>query len=72
VDRNELAACIDSVARLRGHFRLRSGAISDEYFDKYRFESDPRLLACIADRLATMVPPQTDALAGLERAGACP
>lgn len=28
-------------ARLTGEFRLRSGATSNEYFDKYLFESDP-------------------------------
>jgi hypothetical protein len=31
-------------ARLTGEFRLRSGAVSEEYFDKYLFESDPHLL----------------------------
>jgi orotate phosphoribosyltransferase len=30
---------------LRGRFTLRSGQVSDEYFDKYRFEADPLLLA---------------------------
>jgi orotate phosphoribosyltransferase len=27
-----------------GSFTLRSGRVSDEYFDKYLFESDPVLL----------------------------
>jgi orotate phosphoribosyltransferase len=65
----QLAARIDEVARLRGQFRLRSGVLSDEYFDKYRFESDPRLLAAIAEALAALVPPGIDALAGLELGG---
>jgi orotate phosphoribosyltransferase len=66
---DELAQRIDAVARLRGQFRLRSGAVSDEYFDKYRFESDPVLLAAIADALAALVPPGVEALAGLELGG---
>jgi orotate phosphoribosyltransferase len=66
---DQLAARIDDVARLRGQFRLRSGALSDEYFDKYRFEADPALLAAIADALAALVPPGIDALAGLELGG---
>jgi orotate phosphoribosyltransferase len=68
-DRAELARRIDAAARLRGQFRLRSGAVSDEYFDKYRFESDPRLLAEVADGLAALLPPAIDALAGLELGG---
>jgi orotate phosphoribosyltransferase len=69
VDRDRLAERIDAVARLRGQFRLRSGATSDQYFDKYRFESDPALLGAIADALAALVPPGIDALAGLELGG---
>lgn len=37
----ELARRIYERAHLTGEFRLRSGAISNEYFDKYLFESDP-------------------------------
>jgi orotate phosphoribosyltransferase len=69
MDREDLARRIDLVSRLHGRFRLRSGAVSDEYFDKYRFESDPRLLAAIADELAGLIPPGIDALAGLELGG---
>jgi orotate phosphoribosyltransferase len=69
MDRTELTRQIDAVSRLRGTFRLRSGASSEEYFDKYRFESDPRLLAAIADGLADLIPPGIDALAGLELGG---
>ena len=41
---DSLAARIYERARLEGEFRLRSGAVSHEYFDKYLFESDPTLL----------------------------
>ena len=34
--RQELAAAIGRKARLEGTFRLRSGRVSNEYFDKYR------------------------------------
>ena len=64
-----LARRIDAVSRLHGHFRLRSGAVSEEYFDKYRFESDPSLLTAIADALAALVPSGIEILAGLELGG---
>ncbi|MEY2936125.1 MAG: orotate phosphoribosyltransferase [Pseudomonadota bacterium] len=69
MERDELAVSILSVARLRGEFRLRSGATSAEYFDKYRFESRPDLLRAIARHLAPLVPPGTEVLAGLELGG---
>jgi orotate phosphoribosyltransferase len=69
MDRDELAVAIVRSAHLTGHFRLRSGAISAEYFDKYRFESDPRLLRAIARQLAPLVPTETEILAGLELGG---
>lgn len=56
-------------AHLTGQFRLRSGLVSGEYFDKYLFEADPRLLAEIVDALVTLVPTDADALAGLELGG---
>jgi orotate phosphoribosyltransferase len=64
-----LARRIDTVSRLRGTFRLRSGVVSDEYFDKYRFETDPALLMEIADGLAARIPERTEVLAGLELGG---
>lgn len=69
IDRDNLAAAIASVATLHGEFILRSGAKASEYFDKYRFESDPALLRAVAEHLAPMIPPQTEVLAGLELGG---
>jgi len=66
---DELARRIDTVAHLTGTFTLRSGAVSDTYFDKYRFESDPALLGAITDAMAPLVPDGTEALAGLELGG---
>lgn len=68
-DRKSLARDIFNVSHLKGSFRLRSGRISDEYFDKYLFESDPGLLSAIAEQLSTMIPPGTEVLAGLEMGG---
>jgi orotate phosphoribosyltransferase len=68
-DRGELAAAIYSSSHLTGEFVLRSGAVSTEYFDKYRFEADPALLRDIAAALVPLVPPGTEALAGLELGG---
>lgn len=67
--RSELAQAIYRVSHLSGRFRLRSGAESNEYFDKYRFESDPVLLRAIGVALLPLIPPHTDALAGLELGG---
>jgi orotate phosphoribosyltransferase len=64
-----LAADVDRVARLKGSFKLRSGQISDEYFDKYRFEADPVLLARIAAAMLPLVPAEAEVLAGLELGG---
>lgn len=65
----DLAARLYACAHLVGEFRLRSGAYSTEYFDKYRFEANPGLLRDIADRMAALVPPDADVLAGLELGG---
>ncbi|GAA4903115.1 orotate phosphoribosyltransferase [Stackebrandtia albiflava] len=64
-----LAARIFRTAHLTGEFTLRSGAVAAEYFDKYRFESDPVLLHDIAEALAPLVGDGVDALAGLELGG---
>lgn len=65
----ELARRIYRRSCLTGEFRLRSGAVSHEYFDKYLFESDPPLLHEVASALVTLLPDSIDALAGLELGG---
>ena len=64
-----LATDINAIARLKGSFRLRSGAMADTYFDKYRFESEPALLARVAEAMVALIPPGTQVLAGLELGG---
>jgi orotate phosphoribosyltransferase len=69
MDRVDLGRRIYETAHLTGRFLLRSGATSDEYFDKYLLEADPALLHAIAEAMAPLVPPAIDALAGLELGG---
>lgn len=64
-----LAAQIKSLAELKGQFRLRSGTVSDTYFDKYRFESQPAVLAKIAEQMRAKLPAGIDRIAGLELGG---
>lgn len=64
-----LAADIDQCCRLTGEFTLRSGQVASEYFDKYLFESDPALLARVADQMVALVPEGTELLGGLELGG---
>mgnify|MGYP002784296186 CR=1 FL=1 len=64
-----LAREIMQVSHLTGTFTLRSGATSNEYFDKYLFESKPELLRTIAKHLAPLVPKEIEVLAGLEMGG---
>lgn len=69
VERNELARRLQEACYLTGHFVLRSGQVTDFYFDKYLFESDPQLLRAVAELAAPLVPAGTDMLAGLELGG---
>jgi orotate phosphoribosyltransferase len=66
---DSLAADIDATCRLRGEFTLRSGQVSDTYFDKYLFEADPLLLARVAREMVQLLPPGTELLGGLEMGG---
>jgi orotate phosphoribosyltransferase len=69
VDRKQLAREIYRVSHLTGVFKLRSGQVSNQYFDKYLFEAEPALLSAIADQMVKLVPPGTEVLAGLEMGG---
>ncbi|UNK20307.1 orotate phosphoribosyltransferase [Paenibacillus sp. N3/727] len=66
---NNLAKEIYKIAHLTGSFTLRSGQISNEYFDKYLFESNPTVLSKVADQLALLIPDGIEVLAGLEMGG---
>lgn len=65
----ELAKKVSQIASLTGSFTLRSGIVSERYFDKYRFEGDPVLLREVAKGMLKLIPTDTEILAGLELGG---
>jgi orotate phosphoribosyltransferase len=64
--REQLALRIAEVALLRGEFTLRSGRKSNYYLDKYRFETQPDVLAELGKMIAARVTPSIDRIAGPE------
>ena len=69
MNRTELAGNIYDLSHITGEFKLRSGQISNEYFDKYLFEGQPTVLKAIAEQMVPLIPEGVDALAGLEMGG---
>lgn len=69
MDKIELGKRIYRASHLDGNFTLRSGQVSNEYFDKYLFESDPLLLTEIAKHLFELLPDDVEIIAGLELGG---
>lgn len=69
MDRKTLCSAVFKACYRTGNFKLRSGQTSTEYFDKYRFESQPQILKSVASHLVKLIPPDTEALAGLEMGG---
>lgn len=66
---DELCKSIYESAHLKGTFKLRSEQISNEYFDKYLFESKPLIFKEFAKQMAKLIPENTEILAGLEMGG---
>lgn len=69
MNREELALKVYETCHLTGQFKLRSGQTSNEYFDKYRLESNPEILNEIAEQMKNLIPAGTEVLAGLEMGG---
>ncbi|MCL2083671.1 MAG: orotate phosphoribosyltransferase [Oscillospiraceae bacterium] len=69
MDKKELARAIYETSYITGEFLLRSGQISNEYFDKYLFEARPELLGAVARVMRPLIPGGTELLAGLEMGG---
>lgn len=69
MNKNELGKKIYETAHITGEFLLRSGQISNEYFDKYLFEAEPELLDTIGKYMEGLVPDDSEILAGLEMGG---
>lgn len=57
---------INTIAKLRGTFTLRSWATSDTYFDKYKLLSDSQILDEIANNMVPLIPDSIEVLAWLE------
>jgi orotate phosphoribosyltransferase len=66
VKREDLGAALREHAYLEGDFVLRSGRRSNYYLDKYRFETQPDVLAALGKLLADRVTAHTDRIAGAE------
>lgn len=64
-----LAHRIKAISEIKGKFTLRSGQISNIYFDKYKFESEPSLLNEITKEMARLIPAEIEVLCGLEMGG---
>jgi orotate phosphoribosyltransferase len=64
--KDQLAKRIAEVSLLRGEFTLRSGRKSNYYLDKYRFETQPDVLAELGKLFAAKVPSHVKRLAGPE------
>jgi orotate phosphoribosyltransferase len=64
--REQVARDMVRHAYLVGDFVLSSGRRSRYYFDKYLFETRPRILRPLARLLASQIPPETDRIAGPE------
>ena len=69
MDRETLAAAIKDAAYLEGDFVLRSGKRSKYYIDKYRFETQPRILAEVGKYFAEHATDATTRIAGAELGG---
>ncbi len=69
LSRDELAKRILETCTLHGKFLLRSGVISDVYFDKYLLEANPEILLAATHYMKDLIPGKPDALAGLEMGG---
>lgn len=69
MDKLTLAKKIYQTSKITGQFTLRSGQQVNEYFDKYLFEAQPKLLFEISSQLTSFIPENIDAIAGLEMGG---
>lgn len=63
-----LQARILELGLVRGRFTLRSGAVADCYYDKYRFMADPETLRAICSAMVERLP-ECDFVGGIEVGG---
>ncbi|MFD7707529.1 orotate phosphoribosyltransferase [Streptomyces sp. NPDC059786] len=66
---NGLRDRIRETACRRGTFHLPTGQVINEYFDEFLLAADPALLRDVAEEMAGLIPPDTEALVGVELGG---
>lgn len=66
---SSIAGRVYEACHLTGSFRLRSGQVSSDYFDKYLFAGQPHLLRDVAEVMVGLLPPECEVLAGMEMGG---
>lgn len=69
MNKTDLAKDVFKLSHRTGTFKLRSGQTSNEYFDKYQFESRPKVLREIAKQMVPLLPKDTELLGALEMGG---
>lgn len=69
MNKQDLEKAIYQASYLTGSFKLRSGQMSNHYFDKFQFESDPKLLSAIIREFLLLLPEDTEIIAGIELGG---
>ncbi len=65
----QLGKKIFETSYIEGNFRLSSGRISKYIFDKYAFETRPKILEAIAEQMTKMVDNNVTKIAGMELGG---
>jgi orotate phosphoribosyltransferase len=65
---DDLAGRLIELSEIHGDFVLSSGRHSNVYFDKFRFLSDPKLLAELAEAVGALLPDEITHLAAPEGA----
>jgi orotate phosphoribosyltransferase len=66
---SSIARRVYEACHVTGSFRLRSGQVSNDYFDKYLFEGRPDLLREVAEAMVGLLPAESEVLAGMEMGG---
>jgi orotate phosphoribosyltransferase len=66
---SSIACRVYEACHLTGSFRLRSGQVSSDYFDKYLFAGQPGLLREVAEVMVGLLPAECEVLAGMEMGG---
>lgn len=64
-----LARAVETCCRVKRPVGYGSTRAARDYFDTYRLAASPGLLRALAELMATLLPPQTEVLGGLDLGG---